>query len=78
MTMQETVRKVIYMEIKTVIWDQHGYKHLGLTRQIPRDQAAYVEKSLKNSQRVRRRRLDREEVYTKYFNHQKYSRRKKC
>ena len=31
--MQETVRKVIYMEIKTVIWDQHGYKHLGLTRQ---------------------------------------------
>ena len=73
--MQETVRKVIDMEIKTVIWDQHGYKHLGLTRQIPRDQAAYVEKSLKNSQRVRRRRLDREEIYTKYCNHLKYSRR---
>ena len=76
--MQETVRKVIYMEIKTVIWDQHGYKHLGLNSQIPRDQAAYVEKSLRNSQIVRRRRLDREEIYTKYLNHRKYSRRKKC
>ena len=30
--MQKTVRKVNYMQIKTVNWDQHGYKHLGLTK----------------------------------------------
>ena len=59
--MENTVRKVNYMEIKTVIWDQHGYKHLGLTRQIPRDQATCVEKSLENSQRVGRRHLDARE-----------------
>ena len=59
--MENTVRKVNYMEIKTVIWDQHGYKHLGLTSQIPRDQATCVEKSLENSQRVGRRHLDARE-----------------
>ena len=55
--MQKTVRKVNYMEIKTVNWDQHGYKHLGLTRLISCDQAACVEKSSENSQRVGRRQL---------------------
>ena len=59
--MENTVRKVNYMEIKTVVWDQHGYKHLGLTRQILRDQATCVEKSLENSQRVARRHLDARE-----------------
>ena len=59
--MENTVRKVNYLEIKMVIWDQHGYKHLGLTRQIPRDQATCVEKSLENSQRVGRRHLDARE-----------------
>ena len=49
--MQKTVRKVNYMEIKTVIWYQHGYKQLGPTRQISCDQAACVEKSLENSQK---------------------------
>ena len=59
--MENTARKVNYMEIKTVIWGQHGYKHLGLTSQIPRDQATCVEKSLENSQRVGRRHLDARE-----------------
>ena len=77
--MQKIVRKVNYMEIKTVNWDQHGYKHLGLTRLISCDQAACVEKSSENSQRVGRRQLDREEIYTKYnCNQRKYSRRTKC
>ena len=59
--MQKTVRKVNYMEIKTVIRDQHGYKQLGPTRQISCDQAACVEKSLESSQRVGRRHLDARE-----------------
>ena len=59
--MENTVRKVNYLEVKTVIWDQNGYKLLGLTLQIPRDQATCVEKSLENSQRVGRRHLDARE-----------------